>query len=132
MALCQVKTSNVQLSPSQDIILTWGRVEKNVHHTKPEYLKIMEDAQYEVNYEIKWQSTDATTQPFEATIYKVSKEFTLHALQRNVTVCVGNPITLKKSVKVALAKGERVCIGAKNFSTSQMILIECKFSLVQI
>lgn len=131
MTLCQVYASNIQLLPYQEIILSWEKSEVNVHHTKPEYLKILEDAQYEVRYEIKWKYITATTQPFQATVYKVSKEFTLHAIQHNVTVCVGNPITLKKNIPLDLKKGDRVCIGAKNFSTSQFTLIECKFSLVQ-
>lgn len=128
MILCQLSASNIQLNEAQEVILTWTG-EKNHHYTKPEYIKILKDARYELCYEIKWKSLSSTTQPLQVTVYKVCKEYTMVPLQHNVTVCVGNPITLRKEMKTDLKSAERVCIGVKNFSMSQLLIMDGKFSL---
>ena len=132
MTLCHVSAANISLSASQEFIITWGKEEDNKHHTKPEYLKILKNGDYAINYIITWESLNQTTQPLQVTIYKVSKEFTMLPIQQNVTVCTGKPVTLKKKFPFDLAAGERICIGAKNFSAVDFILIRCQLSLTQI
>jgi hypothetical protein len=131
MALCHVFANDISLLASQEFIITWAKGEENKHHTKPEYLKILQDGSYNVSYEIKWQHMDATTQPLRVTIYKVTKDFSICPLHQHVTVCTGNPITLKKSFPFDLKAGERICIGVKNMSNKNFILINSKLSLTQ-
>lgn len=116
-----------------EIILTWStKTDPNKQHTKKEYIKVLHDATYKVAYEIKWRYQDKTTQPFQVTIYKVSKEFEFIPLHRHVTVCVGNPVTLKKNFPFDLKAGERICIAAKNLSEKDFILMNCQLSLTGI
>lgn len=132
--LCHVSSPQINLLASQDIILTWinTHLDLNNHHTKKEYLKIHADGTYKVAYEIKWQHTQVTTQPFQATIYRIRADYSIETLHQHVTVCVGNPITLKKDFTFELKAGERIAIGAKNFSSVDFILMNSQLSLTQV
>lgn len=126
---CQVHASNIHLSHGQEMIIPWESSTRNNHHTKLEYIKVFEDSSYMINYDIKWKSVGNTTQPLCLTIYKVTRDYFLEPLNRHVTVYVGNPITVHKKWDAHLLNQERVCIGAKNFSTCEFILMDLKFSL---
>jgi 5'(3')-deoxyribonucleotidase len=131
---CLVSIANEMTLPrGQEIILTWDDLpEKHAQHTKKEYIKILQDGQYQVSYEIRWGNVAPTTQPLQVTIYKVHKEFMIEALHQHVTVCAGKPITVKKKFPFDLSAGERVCIGAKNFSAVDFLLMYCQFSVTAI
>ena len=131
MFVASVSCGELSLPSSCDIIITWEKTDDSKHHTKPEYLKELQDGKYTVSYEIKWNHIGATTQPLQVTIYKVTKDYTMLPLHSHVTVCVGNPITLKKAFPFDLKSGERICIGAKNMSTKNFILMNSKLSLTQ-
>lgn len=121
------------LPNGKEIILTWQtQSDPQNQHTKKEYLKVYQDKQYKVSYEIRWRHNDNTTQPLQVTIYKVSKEYELITLHQHVTVCVGNPITLKKDFSFSFNAGERICVGAKNLSTKDFMLISCNLSLTEL
>lgn len=121
------------LKTATEIILTWKTEnDPNKQHTKKEYIKILHDGTYKVAYEIKWKHVNNTTQPFQVIIYKVSKDFALSTLHQHVTVCVGNPITVKKDFPFNLKAGERICIGAKNLSNKDFMLMSCKLSVTAI
>lgn len=126
--------SELTLPRGQEIILTWDVTQEDpdTQHTKREYIKILQDARYYVSYEIKWKHTEPTTQPLQATVYKVTKEYAFEALHHHITVCVGNPINLKKKFPFDLLSGERICIGVKNLSTVDFTLMNCQLSLTQI
>lgn len=125
--------SELTLAPGLEWILTWEtEMDPYKQHTKPQYIKILHDATYQVSYEIKWRYAEPTTQPLQVTIYKVHKEFMMESLHEHVTVCVGNSITVKKQFPFELKAGERICIGTKNFSIQDFILINCKLSMTPI
>lgn len=125
--------SELTLPRGQEWLLTWDtETDPHKQHTKKEYVKVLQDAQYQVSYEIKWRHAEPTTQPLQVTIYKVHKEFMMEPLHQHVTVCVGNPITVKKQFPFNLKTGERICIGTKNFSTMDFILMNCKLSVTPI
>tara|TARA_Y100000114_G_C11739296_1_gene318000 strand:+ start:1015 stop:1416 length:402 start_codon:yes stop_codon:yes gene_type:complete len=132
MEICRVSTANVHLSASQELIVTWENGEENKHHTKKEYLKILTDGEYKVAYEIKWKHVESTSQPLQLTIYRITKDFQMIALHQHATVCVGNPITVRKNFPFQLKKGDRICVAAKNFSSVNFLLIDSKLSLTQL
>jgi hypothetical protein len=132
MLLCQVSHSEIVLS--KEIILTWATTvtDVNKHHTKKEYIKILEDGKYEINYEINWKSSESTTQPLQVTVYKVKSNYEMVELHNHVTVCTGNFIRLKDKLPFELNRNDRICIGAKNFSTVNFLLSNGQLSLTKL
>jgi hypothetical protein len=134
MMLASVSTEEIKLFDGREVIITWHKtiIDAHRHHTKREYLKIMTDGDFKVAYEIKWKHEEGTSQPLQITIYRVTKDFQMIMLHQHVTVCVGNPITVKKDFSFQFKTGDRVCIGAKNFSSVDFTLINSKLSLTQL
>lgn len=132
--MIQVSAPEMILPANNDIILTWPTTVTDVEkqHTKKEYVKILHGASYKVAYHIQWKNTQPTTQPLQITIYKVTPDFEIITLHRHVTVCVSQMVNLKKDFTFELKAKERICIGAKNFSTVDFILINSQFSVTKV
>jgi hypothetical protein len=132
MVLCHLEIpTERRLSSGKEIILSWDRTAGNMHQTKVEYINIFEDAQYQIDYQIRWVAQD-TTQPLQVTIYRVTKEYTVEPIHQQLTVSTGSAINLSKNIPADLKAQERICIGVKNFSITEFILVHCKFSLTKL
>lgn len=130
MPLCVLSLPEVNLPRGQEMILTWeNKTEATLHHTKLEYIKILEDASYNIHYQIKWHVEEKTSQPLCLTLYKVTDKYLLDKFDQHVTVHTGSPITVNKKISKSFKVNERICIGAKNLSIYTFTLLEGTFSL---
>jgi hypothetical protein len=91
-------------------------------HPKPEYIKITQSRQHNIQYHVRWVANEPTSCPLRVNLYRVTKDFALETLHSHVTVYVGNPVKLNKKFQFNLCEGERICIGAKNMSLTDFTI----------
>lgn len=128
--IAQVSFSHpIKLGSGSEQIITFFQEEPTKHHTKKEYIKILENKLYQVHYNVKWKYLQETTQPLQVTLYKVSTDFEFISLHQHVTVCTGAQVNLKKKFEFHLKTKERICLGVKNLSTVDFEIAEANLSL---